>query len=65
MSYIKEISRRKKNLEKIKVALSKMQAEIKTIEDNDIFSGDLVENFKDPDGTLITQRLLDNLKELE
>lgn len=49
------------------LSLAKIQVELKNIEDNDIFWGDIIENFKDGEGNFITFNImkLANAKEKE
>lgn len=49
---------------RLRLALTRIQMDLKVVEDNDIF-GDMIENFKDGDGELITEKLLQLVKEEE
>ena len=57
--------KRAEKIVKLRLALTRIQKDLKVVEDNDIIFGDMIENFKDGDGELITERLLTLVKEEE
>lgn len=61
----KEQNKRLKKLLNLKMALARIQGDLKIIEDNDIFWGDMMKNFKDEEGILITQKLFNLVDDKE
>ena len=57
--------KRAEKIVNLRLALTRIQKDLKVVEDNDIIFGDMIENFKDGDGELITERLLTLVKEEE